>query len=174
MAFNSKNLSYDRQEPAFLRKMRGESGGVDSDRHAHPAQRPRKPKNKDDEDDDAPTYVDEETNDTITKKDYEALLKGSEDKPETTGAEGDGDAGSGESKEPTNASSAQASNTAGAPMAQEKMAEIGSQKRKKQARVVGGDDDEVAAEEEAPRKDSSSSRRPKAKKKKVKLSFDEA
>jgi hypothetical protein len=153
--------------------MRGESGGVDSVRHEHPAQRPRKPKNKDDEDDDAPTYVDEETNDTITKEDYEALLKGSEDKPETTGAEGDGDAGSGESKEPT-ASSAQASNTTDAPKTQEKMAEIGSQKRKKQARVVGGDDDEVAAKEEAPRKDSSSSRRPKAKKKKVKLSFDDA
>ncbi|CRG84440.1 hypothetical protein PISL3812_01726 [Talaromyces islandicus] len=173
MAFNSKNLSYDRQEPAFLRKLRGESSGVDSPRQERFSQRPRKPKNKDDDDDDAPTYVDEETNDTITKEDYEALLKGSEkDKSQTTLAEGDGDIAPGESKEP--AASSEQANVADAPKAQEKMAEIGSQKRKKQARVVGGDDDEVAAEDEASRKDSSSSRRPKAKRKKVKLSFDDA
>lgn len=153
--------------------MRGESGGVDSVRQERFSQRPRKPKNKDDEDDDAPTYVDEETNDTITREDYEELLKGSEDKPETTGAEGDAETGSGESKE-ASANSAQANNTADAPKVQEKMAEIGGQKRKKQARVIGGDEDEVAAEDEAPRKDSSTSRKPKAKKKKVKLSFDEA
>jgi hypothetical protein len=99
------------------------------------------------------------------------LLKGSEDKSQTTGAEGDGDSASGESKAP--AASSGKANIADAPKVQEKMAEIGSQKRKKQAKVVGGDDD-VAAEDEAPRKDSSSSRRPKAKKKKVKFSFDEA
>lgn len=149
--------------------MRGETSGVDSPRPERFSQRPRKPKNKDDEDDDAPTYVDEETNDTVTKEDYEALLKGSEDKPE---GDGDGDAASGEPKEP--AASSEKANIADAPKAQEKIAEIGGQKRKKQARVVGGDDDVAAEDDEAPRKDNSSSRRPKAKKKKMKLSFDEA
>ncbi|KAH8705346.1 hypothetical protein BGW36DRAFT_12111 [Talaromyces proteolyticus] len=165
MAFNAKNLSYDRQEPAFLRKLRNQYGEGDSVRHANPSQRPRKPKT--DDDDDAPTYVDEETNDTISKEDYEALLKGGEEKAEIgTGTGGD------ESQRSKEAAGEVESAATDGPKVQKNLAEIGSQKRKKQVKVVGADDDE--ADGEAPHKDGSSTRKPKAKKKKVKLSFDEA
>ena len=63
----------DSKEPTFLRKLKSEHGGSDSARHERPLARPRKA--KDAEDDDEPTYVDEDSHDTITKLQYEALLR---------------------------------------------------------------------------------------------------
>ena len=54
--------------------MKSQHGGFDSVRHERPIARPRKPKNEDGEDDE-PTYVDGESNDTITKAQYADMLK---------------------------------------------------------------------------------------------------
>lgn len=90
MTFNAKNLSYgmfeimsytitaltrntDPKEPAFLRRLRGEHGIADSARHERPLTRPKKHKISDD-DDDEPTYVDGNSQNAISKADYDALM----------------------------------------------------------------------------------------------------
>lgn len=60
-------------EPAFLRRLRGEHGR-DSMRHEHPLARPRKQKTSEDKDEE-PTYVQEDSHDTISKAEYDALMK---------------------------------------------------------------------------------------------------
>lgn len=72
MTFNAKNLSYDRNEPAFLRRLRGEHGDGEPARHERSLARPRKHKTSDD--DDEPTYVDGNSQNTISKIDYDALM----------------------------------------------------------------------------------------------------
>jgi Domain of unknown function (DUF4604) len=71
MAFNAKNLHYEKQEPAFLRRLKGETSG---DRRTVSVARPRKPR-LETGDDDGPTIVDEE-GENLTKQEYEALLQG--------------------------------------------------------------------------------------------------
>lgn len=71
MAFNAKNLHYERQEPAFLRRLRSENT---SDRHNVSFARPRKPR-LEDGDDDKPTIVDEQ-GENLTEKEYQDLLHG--------------------------------------------------------------------------------------------------
>lgn len=90
MTFNAKNLSYgmfaimvytiaaltrdkDPKEPAFLRRLRGEYGDGDSARHERPLARPRKHKISDD-DDDEPTYVDGDSQNAISKADYDVMM----------------------------------------------------------------------------------------------------
>ena len=69
--------SLESKEPVFLRKLRNEHGGGNSDRHERTLARPRKQKNCED-DDDEPIYIDEQSNDTLTKAQYEAILKNEE------------------------------------------------------------------------------------------------
>ncbi len=95
--FNAKNLSYgisfvpmfksqtfakqqpiESNEPSFLRKLRGEFGGTDAVRHERPIPRPRKVMT-DGDDEDQPTYVVEESQDTLSKEEYEALVRIKED-----------------------------------------------------------------------------------------------
>lgn len=64
--------SVDNSQPTFLRRLRGELTGDNSDRHERPIPR-NKRLNKDDEDD-APTYVLEDTNQSLTKAEYEELV----------------------------------------------------------------------------------------------------
>ena len=89
MSFNAKNLTYggrppsfnlpmvkltrpvESNEPRFLRKLKGQYNGGDV-RHERPPARPKR--NKDDDEEDAPTYVIEESHDTMTQSEYEALL----------------------------------------------------------------------------------------------------
>lgn len=81
MSFKSKDLSYSQNEPAFLRRIRGEIRGSvdDPDRQINPVARPTiSNRLKKDEEDDAPTYVLEETNQDLSKEEYEAMLKGEE------------------------------------------------------------------------------------------------
>lgn len=59
-------------EPSFLRKLRSQQAGRDTDRHERQIARPKRAKVA--VDDDAPTYVDEESNDTLSKEEYEALV----------------------------------------------------------------------------------------------------
>jgi Domain of unknown function (DUF4604) len=71
MAINAKNLQYEKQEPAFLRRLRSETTG---DRHTVSIARPRKPR-LETGDDDGPTMVDEQ-GETVTEKEYQDLLQG--------------------------------------------------------------------------------------------------
>ncbi|KLJ11591.1 hypothetical protein EMPG_13227 [Blastomyces silverae] len=165
MSFNAKNLSYDKNQPAFLRKLRSEYGDGSGFRNDRPSPRPTKKKDADD--DDAPTYVDEASNQIISKEEYDALVRGDSDdkigkssgnngnEDEKTGSANDtGDGG--EQGEPQG------------PKAKQKQhfAEIGGAKKRKQVKVIGED-----ATEDATRKPPTS-RKPKLKKK-IKLSFDD-
>ncbi|KAJ4351160.1 uncharacterized protein N0V89_006499 [Didymosphaeria variabile] len=75
MSFKAKDLHYDDTQPAFLRRMRGELAGDGSGRHEQPIPRNKRLK-KDDDEDDAPTYVLEDTNQSMTKAEYEAMVAG--------------------------------------------------------------------------------------------------
>lgn len=128
--------------------------------------RPRKLKENDDED--APVYVDEETNEAISKEDYESLLNGTE----ATAKYDDQNAEAGtESTDPGKASE-QAENEDA--KTQHNLAEIGgsgiSQKKRRQAKVIR---DEEPDEESSQRKDGPTVPKSKAKRKKIKLSFDD-
>ncbi|OKL58030.1 hypothetical protein UA08_06581 [Talaromyces atroroseus] len=161
MAFNAKNLTYERNEPAFLRKLRGQYGDGDSRRPTH---RPRKAKENDDED--APVYVDEETNEALSKEDYESLLNGTEAKGETAGH------GAEEGKESTNPAAKSAEQVSNEEAkTQQNLAEIGTaQKKRRKAKVIH---DEEVAEDESRHKVNPAAPKPSAKRKKIKLSFDE-
>ncbi|KAL5363362.1 hypothetical protein BJX96DRAFT_118051 [Aspergillus floccosus] len=164
MSFKAKNLSYDAKEPAFLQRLRNQYGN-NTGRLERPMTRPRKPKDAN-VDDDEPTYVDEETNEVISKEEYEALVRASdqsEEKPKEGPAE-DGESPSRVNKDgkPTTEKEA--------PVSKQAIAEIGGPKKRKQAKVVG-DDHPTEESEDLPRKDAGS-RKPKQKKK-IKLSFDE-
>ena len=99
MSINAKNLSYgtftrvsklggdieaygrtESHEPAFLRRLRNEAGGQDPVRHARQLTRPKKQKHLSDDEDDAPTYVDEASRDVVTKKEFEALINRTEER----------------------------------------------------------------------------------------------
>lgn len=123
-----------------------------------PALRPTRLKvNKDDEDDE-PTYVDEESNEVISKEEYKALVgesgpkKEGEDDPSmkdnSTGDDGKAQAETASSK-------------------QSNLTEVGGQRKRKQVKVVG--EDNAEAEDVQPKAASKKSKKPK----KIKLSFDE-
>ncbi|EAU33917.1 conserved hypothetical protein [Aspergillus terreus NIH2624] len=161
MSFKAKNLSYDAKEPAFLQRLRNQYGN-NTGRLERPMTRPRKPKDAN-VDDDEPTYVDEETNEVISKEEYEALVRAEE-----TSKEGPAEDGETPSRVDQDGKSTTEKE---APASKQAIAEIGGPKKRKQAKVVG-DDHPPEESEDLPRKDAGS-RKPKQKKKKIKLSFDE-
>jgi hypothetical protein len=65
------DVGQESREPSFLRKLKSQYGG-DQDRHERPIARPRK--DRADDEDEGPTYVDEASNDTISKEDYEKMI----------------------------------------------------------------------------------------------------
>ncbi|KAL4988678.1 hypothetical protein BDW68DRAFT_158427 [Aspergillus falconensis] len=160
MSFNAKNLAYDAKEPAFLQRLRGQygntSGGLE-----RPSLRPRRVRDDNDHDDDGPTYVDAESNDVISKEDYEAMVNGDDletKQPENgvkdTDAVADQD---GDSKKAETVPSKQY------------VTEIGGLRKRKQAKAVGEQIEEAGKEV---RPEESGRRKPKQKKK-IKLSFEE-
>ncbi|KAF1918386.1 hypothetical protein BDU57DRAFT_528795 [Ampelomyces quisqualis] len=78
MSFKAKDLHFDNEQPAFLRRLRGELTSGDTARHEQPIQRNKRLKN--DDEDDAPTYVLEETKESLTREEYEALVSGKDSK----------------------------------------------------------------------------------------------
>jgi hypothetical protein len=154
MAFNSKNLQYEKNEPAFLRKLRGEHG---SDRNNFQAARPKRNRLAND-DDDGPTMVDEEGA-SVSKEDYEAMFdgKGSAAKSNEAvieDAKGEESAKDGEkTQEP--------------PAEKQKVVEVGAARKRKQVKVIG---EEIGGDDGADLKKGKTTKKPK---KKVKLSFDE-
>lgn len=172
MSFNSKNLTYgklishaiftisitncslEKKEPAFLRRLKGEYGDGGT---TPQARRPAKSRLA--LEDDEPTYVDEESNEVITKEEYAAMLDNSnkgEGRNKTEEAEIEGNT--------TQKHSPQ--NKVNGKETKQKVVEIGTAKKRKQRRAIG----EVSQETETPPvKKSQKSKQ----KKKIKLSFDE-
>jgi len=172
----AKKLEYEANEPAFLRRLRAQNAGYGEDgRHERQIARPKRAKQDDEED--APAYVVHDSNETLSKEDYEAMLKdqgkpvdgktggaakiqGTEDE-DTLGVKGEltGD-------EPK-ASGALPDGRKDAPI---KQATVGSKKRKA-AKIVG--DDVKDPSDDLPFKDDPTQKKPKkkAKAKSIKLSF---
>ena len=173
MAFNAKNLQYDKREPAFLRKLKGEFSGLDG-RHNVQIARPKKDRLKTGGDDeDEPVIVDEQ-GERIEKVEFERRAKGDDEaeNPASTDNGNDPQAVAGES-------------------AKQKVLEIGSvavAKKRKVGKIVGGEEESArdsTIESPGGQKDSAkakSDKVPQAKKdvatpnkktKKIKLSFNE-
>jgi len=165
MAFNAKNLTYESKEPAFLRKLKNEYGGSNSDRHERPSARPRKQKDGED-DDDEPTYVDEESNDTLTKAQYEAILTAEqvmlkEQHIEPPKAHNDGAVPQDAAEKISNEISSR----------KELVAAIGGAGKRRIAKVVGDDGTDQNGQERV--QDANVGKRSSKKPKKIKLSFND-
>lgn len=187
MAFNAKNLQYNKQEPAFLRRLKGEYVGQDG-RQNYQAPRPKRDRLKAGDEDDDPVIVDDQ-GETIGKEDFERRMRGDdagEDSKDDVGAtrpsEGNDEGRFGKDEPET--STVKTSE-------RQKVTEIGGEavmKKRKVGKVVGGDEDlEGGArdvlrsasgtkgeddEAVAPKsKDSTVAKKKRGKK--IKLSFDE-
>ena len=88
MAFNAKNLQYNKQEPAFLRKLKGEYAGQDG-RQNYQAPRPKRDRLKAGDEDDDPLIVDEQ-GETVAKEEFERRMKEDEDVAGTSKTTSDG------------------------------------------------------------------------------------
>ena len=159
MAFNSKNLQYDKNEPAFLRKLRGEYG---NDRQTFQAARPKRNRLANDEDD-GPTMVDE-AGASVSKEDYEAMINGKSDESESKGVEP-------ETVQADSSKDGEASQ--GTPKAKQKVVDVGAGRKRKQAKVIGEQNEGSDAIEDTKEESVKQSKPTKKSKKKVKLSFDE-
>ncbi|KAI9667358.1 MAG: hypothetical protein M1821_000173 [Bathelium mastoideum] len=158
---NLKNLSYESNEPSFLRKLRAENGGVTSDRQERPIARPKRSKNTDD--DDGPTFVLEESNNTLSKAEYEALIKAATGAKNDKTTDADTSVNNGPNGADTERGKAEGSDKK---PAQQQTTEIGmTQKKRKLGKIVTADESHEATAEPK------SGKRPKKKAKAVKLSF---
>jgi len=163
-------LEFDRGQPAFLQRLRGQivgSSDGDPDRHVNPVARPKRAKRLDAEEDDGPTYVMEDTNATLTKDEYEALVK---EKEGTDDVEKEGAA---------KKNGAEIGGEDGV-KGKQKLGAIGGMKKRKAAKVIGADEadgekDESKSfkpEKEGDQKSKESEKKPPKKKKaKVNLNF---
>jgi Domain of unknown function (DUF4604) len=189
--FNAKNLHYEKPEPAFLRRLRGQAigaGGGDADRlnvqHARPGKKPRLEM---DGDDDGPTIAyEDEGGGNVGRKEYEALTKA------TSGSDGGRVGVDGEAVDKAGGNGAVASGEGDGAVEErekQKVADVGGggvKKKRKVGKVVGGEDDADVEKAEAeggagarPQTSTSTSTtattksKSSKKQKKVKLSFDE-
>ncbi|KAL3491692.1 hypothetical protein BJX62DRAFT_204447 [Aspergillus germanicus] len=166
MSYNAKNLAYDAKEPAFLQRLRGHYGGSSGGLERPVSQRPRRL--RDDTDDDAPTYVDAESNEVVSKEEYEAMVKGEDDKSGENGGKDDD-----KSAEAT-AEDGVSDTKKAAATSKQNLAEIGGPRKRKQAKIVpdevqDGENEDTRPKDTGPRKPMQE----KKKKKKIKLSFEE-
>ncbi|KAI9853679.1 MAG: hypothetical protein M1824_001015 [Vezdaea acicularis] len=185
MTFNAKNLSYELKEPSFLRKLKSQYGGQDGQRHERPTARPKRAR---EDEDDAPTYVDEESRDTISKEDYEAMIgvtvpkedsKATSAKRENrniVAREGDNGIEEGSGDLDFHLNKAEKPNPDSAVLVKketsglsEAIADVGARKKKKAIRVIGESEVDTARKIELIRRRDE----PKKRGKKVKLSFDD-
>ncbi|EFW19520.1 hypothetical protein D8B26_007742 [Coccidioides posadasii str. Silveira] len=171
MNFKAKNLTYDKNEPAFLRRLRSQYGDGTGERHGRSNVRPIKPKDPDA--DDEPTYVDEESNEVISKEEYQAMLRNAEENTseQPTSRPENGDQNQNSTSDKTHEKATEPPELAPS----QKVAEIGGAKKKKLARVIADDDDD---DDDQPAKKDAQVKvtgppKKRQKKKKIKLSFDE-
>lgn len=133
--------------------MRGQAAGDDSARHENPI--PRSKRLVQDDEEDAPTYVLEDTNQSLTKAEYEALVAGkddpTDDDPKSAGTE---------TKEPGAKQQVKAN-----------IAEVGKAAKKRKAKVIGTGDGDGEDTEDTDTKVIKKVKKPKKKTKPVKLSF---
>ncbi|KAJ5312600.1 hypothetical protein PENANT_c007G08885 [Penicillium antarcticum] len=152
-------FEYDAKEPAFLQKLRGQYGS-NAGRLERPAVRATRLKVNKDDDDDEPTYVDEESNEVISKEDYKNLVRESGQTEESNDTPKDKPAGDTDKPGPSSK--------------QSNLTEVGGQRKRKQVKVVG--EESTASEDKKTETEEAQPKAPtkKAKKtKKIKLSFDE-
>ncbi|KAF2503054.1 hypothetical protein BU16DRAFT_28022 [Lophium mytilinum] len=159
MSNKLKGLTFEANEPAFLRRLRGEaSSGRDPARHERPVARPKRAKGEDE--DDAPTYVLEDGNESLSKAEYEALIAG-KDADQELGVEG---AASGKKGDADDAEKEEASKQP----SKHQSIEVGAvSKKRKAVKVVQTSD----GEDDADAKPKKAVKKPKKKAKAVKLSF---
>lgn len=142
-------------QPAFLQRLRGriagDAPGGDPARHAVPIARNKRLAQDDEED--APTYVLEGTDQSLTKAEYEALVSG---KASTT-EEGEGEKTEGDEKKETEKT--------------EKEKDKPIVKKRKVAKVIGAEADEGDTSKELGKSDAKVVKKPKKKVTKVKLTF---
>lgn len=154
----------DAKQPAFLQKLRGEYGD-NSGRLERPAMRSTRLKVKND-DDDEPVYIDEESNEVISKEEYHTLVGGNEPKGE--------DEDSAAKDNPIHQGDKPQTDTS----KQKNLTEVGGQRKRKQAKVVGEekteDEDKTEGEDKKGEKVQPKPTKKSKKAKKIKLSFDEA
>ncbi|KAL1647623.1 hypothetical protein SLS61_007253 [Didymella pomorum] len=156
MSFKAKDLHFDNSQPAFLQRLRGQMQGEDSARHER--QIPRNKRLKQDDEDDAPTYVLEDTNQSMTKEEYEEFVG----KKKT---EEDGDIEQKDSaNQPTKDDIAKP---------KDKITEVGTNSRKRKAAKIISDEPEDDKNEpkEVRKANSKAVKKPKKKVKAVKLTF---
>ena len=172
--FNAKNLHFEKQEPAFLQKLRGEAAGRgDSDRHEVQQARPGKKPRLERDDDNGPTIVFEDeagvsTGGNVGREEYEMLMKG----------EG---TGKGDEEEAEGQGESTGVGKGGDEREKQKVAEVGGIKKRKVGKVVAGEGEEpkastkssAGADKTAGSTKTQVKPKVKASKKKVKLSFDE-
>ncbi|KAK2865153.1 hypothetical protein FQN49_003854 [Arthroderma sp. PD_2] len=171
MSHKAKNLSYEKPEPSFLRKLRNQYGDGGEYHRSQPNPRPTKAKYVEDEDD-GPTYVDEESNEVISKDKYLEMVEGPKD--ETTGSE---EKRSGENGQPEATKGNVGENgtevESRASKSKQNVAEIGASKKRKQGKIVGGGDASEDLKTPQPQPQLDAPKRKKNTKKKIKLSFDD-
>jgi len=129
-----KNLHYDDTLPPFLARLRANNASRDGREEYHVA-RPKKARNAEEEAEDEPVYFDEGTGETLTKTEWEA--KDAALEAQAGKGEASGDKEGLELEEGKEAKESK-----------EKLAAIGSSKKRKAGKVVGGEDEEVAMESE--------------------------
>ncbi|RDW94644.1 hypothetical protein BP5796_00407 [Coleophoma crateriformis] len=171
-----KNLSYDTSLPPFLQRMQAASSSRDG-RHEFSVARPKRARNEDEEREDEPVYFDEESGETLTKGEWEAREEGTEPK-DGEGGEGGGEKGDEDAEQVKN----------DAVKEKEKLAAIGSSKKRKVGKIVGAEEEAEAGagftaeqkkviekgqiEKGKGKKGNKEEQKPKGKKaKKIKLSF---
>lgn len=173
-----KNLSYDTSLPPFLQRLKGEFAGPSDGRHERAIARPKRTRDADADAEDEPAYVDEETNHTLSKEEYTALVgadKNIEKENSVDGSAREEEAGK-EYKEGKDEANSRV-------MEKERIAGIGVAKRRKIGKVIGEAGEENG---EIGKKDVRSETKPKAgsvkkaeaprskkKDKMVKLSFND-
>ena len=153
-------------EPRFLRKLKGQYGGGDAVRHERPIVRPKK--HKDEDDDDAPTYVVEESHDTISKAEYDALLAQTD---RHKGDEQQADLPKKVEDDTERLTVGEVESTQKHTNATQQIASIGASTKRKLARIVGEDD--VKVDDGQSPQSSAAPKTTKKHKKRVKLSFEE-
>lgn len=157
-----KNLHYDNSLPPFLARLQANNASQDG-RHEYHVARPKKARNAEEEAEDEPVYFDEGTGETLTKTEWEA--KEAED------------VGKREGESTANKERVKPEGGKEVEDSKEKLAAIGSSKKRKAGKVVGGEDDEEVTPEtekkSAPKADGKKAEKGKSAKKgkKIKLSF---
>ncbi|KAL8739139.1 MAG: hypothetical protein Q9181_000168 [Wetmoreana brouardii] len=165
--------SSDSNEPTFLKRLRSEYGGSDSARQQRHQQRPRKQKYAGEEDDDEPIYVhDEESHESFSKAEYDALKKApTAERDPTEGSQPGADAEGPKAADPTASASPEVESLQTL-QSKQGVASIGVTSRKKAAKVISDDasaDETQNTAEQPPR----AKRQGPKKGKKPKLSFSD-